>query len=205
MRSSGGKRFWLFLGKRAGDNRQIVLLAEALQLPFDQKPLRFNWASSLPNALLGPSLISLTAESRRSLKPPWPTAVIAAGRRAVPAALWVREQSGTTRLIHIGRPWAPLAWFDLVITTPQFGLGKHPNVLSNLMPLTSPRQVPEAEVHDFVERYRSLPRPWTGVLVGGNSRPIVLDSAAATRLGHAASEVARSSGGSLLVVAGPRT
>lgn len=198
---------WVLLGAKAGDNKQILALAEAIGHPFEAKQLRYTRASALPNTLLGPTLSSLVPEARQLLVPPWPTAVIASGRRSVPAARWIRQQSGgATRLIHVGRTWAPLDWFDLVVTTPQYGLPQRPNVLSNLMPMIGSRPPGDAAAYEtWRQRFAELPRPWIAVLVGGNSRPYVLDAAVAGRLGREASAAARASGGSLLVISAPRT
>jgi uncharacterized protein len=200
-------KLWLLLGAKAGDNKQILALAEAIGVPFEVKQLHFTRASAIPNVLLGARPCSVTPDARRLLAPPWPTAVIASGRRGVPAARWIREQSGgTTRLIHVGRTWAPLDWFDLVITTPQYGLPKRPNVLSNLMPMIQAGAVGDHPSCDaWRERFAELPRPWTAVLVGGNSRPYVLDDAAAVLLGREANARAAASKGSLLVISAPRT
>ena len=47
----------------------------------------------------------LTAASRRWLQPPWPDLVIGIGRRTVPVARWIQEQSGgRTNLVRLGHP-----------------------------------------------------------------------------------------------------
>lgn len=192
------KVIWVLLGRRAGDNKQMLALARATGLPFTAIQLEFNGASALPNILLGARCISLASKDK--LAPPWPQAVISAGRRAVPAARWIKAQSrGTTRLIHIGRPWGPLSWFDLIVTTPQYGLPDLPHIQSNLMPLTEGRDeaLPQA---DWI---KALPRPLLGVIVGGNSRPLVLDVAAAGRLLDRAFATAQ--GGSIALATSPRT
>ena len=122
----------MLAGRKAGDRAQMIGLAETLGWPFEVKELRHNALVHLPNILLGASLISLDRKASSPFAPPWPDLVVASGRRSVPAARWVRARSsGRTRLVHIGRPWAPLRLFDLIITTPQYGLPLRPNVLQN--------------------------------------------------------------------------
>jgi mitochondrial fission protein ELM1 len=189
---------WVLLGRRAGDNKQMLALARATGLPFTAIQLEFNGASALPNILLGASRISLASKDK--LVAPWPIAVISAGRRAVPTARWIKAMSGgTTRLIHIGRPWGPLSWFDLIVTTPQYGLPDLPHILNNLMPLTEERD----EILDPADWIKALPRPLLGVIVGGNSRPLVLDVAAAGRLLDLA--FASAQAGSIALATSPRT
>jgi mitochondrial fission protein ELM1 len=197
---------WALLGSRPGDNSQIVSLAEALGWPYEAKHLVYNARYKRRNVLLGASLASLDTGRSSPLAPPWPDLVIASGRRSVPVARWIRRHAGgRTRLVHIGRPWAPLALFDLVITTPQYRLPVRPNVLHNTLPLgrVDPARR-AAEAARWVPRLAALPRPFVALLVGGDSRPYVLDPATAARLARDASALAASLGGSLLVTSGPR-
>jgi uncharacterized protein len=197
---------WALLGARPGDNSQVLALAEALGWRCESKQLAYNPRYKRRNVLLGASLGSLDRAGSNVLAPPWPDLVIACGRRSVPVARWIRRRAGgRPRLVHIGRPWAPLGLFDLVITTPQYRLPARPNVLHNTLPLSridAGRRTAEAE--RWTPRLAGLPRPLVALLVGGDSRPYVLDPATATRLGRDAGAVASSLGGSLLVTYGPR-
>lgn len=194
---------WVLLGAKRGDNQQLLAMAEALKRPFRIVPLRFNRAVIQVPVLLGASRLSWRSEV--PLAPPWPRAVLAAGRRSVPAARWIRQQSGgSTRLIHVNRPWAPLSWFDLIVSTPQYALPERPNVQANLMPFVLP-QVAGSSDAPLPGRAAALPRPWTVVLVGGNSRPLVLDEAAAADLVKTVNAQVRDTGGSAWVFDSPRS
>jgi mitochondrial fission protein ELM1 len=125
----------------------------------------------------------------------------------VPIARWVRAQGDTpARWVHVGRPWAPIAEFDLVVAAPQYRLPPRPNLLALAAPLhrVTTERLAEAAAA-WRERLQPLPRPWIALLVGGHSPPYVLDAAAARRLGEAASAAARAAGGSLLVTTSART
>lgn len=201
-------RVWALLGHRPGDNAQVEALAEALGWPCERKELRWRrralgWTPCYGR--MGPSLAPLTDQARGQFAPPWPDLVIAVGWRSVPVARWVARQSGA-RLVHIGRPRAPLAAFDLVLTTPQYGLPEAANVVRLPGPLTrlTPGRLAEA-AEAWRGRLAYLPRPWIAVLLGGDAPPIRLTPEAAARLGEAADRLARAEGGSLLVATGPRT
>ena len=88
-------RVWVLLGNGAGDNAQLLRLAETLGWPFEAKRIRYNWFNRCPNLLLGAS--KLTVDTRRSdpLAPPWPDLVIGASRRAAPLARWIKTVSYT--------------------------------------------------------------------------------------------------------------
>jgi mitochondrial fission protein ELM1 len=93
--------------------------------------------------------------------------------RNEPACRWIREQSaGGARIVHIGRPWARLEQFDLVITTPQSRLPEQDNVLHNTLTLhrvTAARL--QAEARRWEPRLAALPRPRIAVIAGGDSGP----------------------------------
>lgn len=200
-------RVWVLAGDRAGDRAQLLGLAEALGWPFEIKRLAHNPLHRLPNLALGASLASLDRREASPLASPWPDLVLASGRRSVPVARWIRARSGgRTRLVHIGRPWAPLRLFDLVITTPQYGLPDRPNVVRNTLSLNrvDPDRLAQAGA-SWRERLSHLPKPHVALLVGGNSRPYMLDVETARRLGREASAFAERRGGSLLVSTSRRT
>ncbi len=198
---------WVLLCNTAGDNGQLKSLADAVGWPYETKQLVYNPLNRCPNLLLSASLISLDRRKSSPLTALWPDLVIAASRHSVPVALWIKKQSGgRTRLVHLLYAQAPLDWFDLIITTPQYRLPPRPNVLHNTAPLN--RIAPDrlaASVSLWEPRLADLPRPYTALLVGGNSSTYELDPVTAADLGHKASAQARATGGSLLVSTSPRT
>ena len=194
---------WVLLGNRHGDNRQLQAIADALGRPYRTVQLYFGRGARLTTARWFAHRLTWRAEPE--LSPPWPRAVLAAGRKSVPAELWIRRASGgRTRLIHVNRPWAPLAWFDLVVTTPQYALPERDNVLANLLPFV-PAVAPAPLPASLAECAAALPRPWTAVLVGGNSRPFVLDEPTAVELAATVNAERRKVGGTVWVLDSPRT
>jgi len=200
-------RIWVLVGPRAGDRSQLLALAGSLGWSYEVKELAYNRLHNLPNWLQDASCVSLERARSSALAPPWPDLIIDGGKRSVPIVRWIRAQGGTAaRWVHVGRPWAPMAEFDLVVAAPQYRLPPRPNVMSLAGPLhriTADRLTDAAAAWN--ERLQHFPRPWHALLVGGHSAPYVLDAAAARRLGEAASAAARESGGSLLVTTSART
>ena len=192
---------WLLLGHKIGDNSQVTALAEALGWPFEVKRMVYKKTELLTNLLLGPTLAGIQREKSTSLTDPWPDLVITAGRRNEPVARWIKKQShDKTRVVHIGRPWAQLDHFDLIITTPQYQLPRRPNILHNSLPLhrITPQRMTDA-AEQWAHKFATLPKPFIALLVGGNSGAFTLDPAKSRILAHAADAMARELNGSLLV------
>lgn len=198
---------WLLTGDKGGDNAQMRSLAKAAGLQPVEIALAFNKLHRRSNLRLGATTGTLTDAARSKLQPPWPDVVLSSGRRSVPVARWIRRQSGgRTKLIHIGRPWGRLAWFDLVLAMPQYALPDAPNVFQARMPFNKPDpEILAAAAEHWRARFEAFPRPWIGLLVGGRSAPYVLDAATAGEIGTKVSVHARQRGGGVLAVTSRRT
>jgi len=201
-------RVWVLLNHRAGENAQVVALAEALGWPFEIK--RFTYRKRIPFLLLGASLAGIRVDESDSLSAPWPDLIISASSRNEPVCRWIQQQAAKSgkqvRLVHIGRPWNRLDRFDLVITTPQYRLPEQPNVLHNsttLHRVTKTRLMQEGR--KWSARLTHLPRPYISVMIGGSSGPYVMDHHAARLLARQANALAEQVGGSLLVTTSART
>ncbi len=205
--ASADPRVWLVTGYRAGERAQIVALGEALGWPFQIKRLvyrKYEFASSF---FRSSDLQGIVREQSSPLEPPWPDLVISAGMRNEPVCRWIRDQApGRVRLVHIGRTWARLENFDLVITTPQYELPERDNVLHNTTTLhrVTPHRLALAR-NTWKQRPTGLSQPYIAVVVGGNSGPYTLGPKAAARLARQSSGLARDKGGSLLITTSGRT
>ena len=198
---------WVLAGRKAGDNTQLQALAKALGWPFEVKRIYNRTCELLTNRLLGVTLAGIDRRRSDTLAAPWPDLVLTAGRRNEPVARWIcRQSEGQTRLVHVGRPWAPLDSFDLIVTTSQYNLPDHPNVLTVDLPLHEvTRAALDAERPDWVRRFGNFSRPWWVVLLGGDSGPFVFTPAKANRLACWLNARVGEAGGSVLVSDSART
>ncbi|MEQ8516409.1 MAG: ELM1/GtrOC1 family putative glycosyltransferase [Chromatocurvus sp.] len=202
---------WLIDAYRAGERRQVHSLAAAVSatLGWPCETLRLGYRQGVfwPHLLRRATLAGVRRADRKQLSAPWPDLVITAGVRNEPVGRWLRRASGgRTRYVHVGRPWGHLDDFDLLVTTPQYRVAAHRNVLHNdltLHDLTAPGLARSAAAWEA--RFADLPRPWIGVLVGGDSGPYTLGLRAADRLLDQAIGAAQRSGGSLLIATSART
>jgi hypothetical protein len=203
----GAPKVWAILCYREGDNSQILALADALGWPYEIKRLAYRKLGYLSDVRRGSTLAGIDPAGSSPLGAPWPDLVISAAMRNEPVCRWIQRQAGKpVRYVHIGRPWARLRWFDLVVTMPEFRLPIRANVLNNGLSLTRITDAALAEAAAlWSPRFAHLPRPHIAVLVGGYGGPYALGLDTARRLARVASTAARREGGSLLVTTSHRT
>jgi mitochondrial fission protein ELM1 len=203
----GSITVWCLLGRKAGDNTQVRALAEELGWGFEEKHIAARPWELLAHLGEGVTLAGINRTRSSTLAPPWPDIVLSAGRRNEPVARWIQRQSGgRTRLVHIGRPWAPLSTWDLIVTTPQYFLPEQGNILHNSLPLHRLSPVDLGQAGERLQpQIAHLPRPWVAVLLGGDSGRFVITADKGAHLGRLAQALAAASGGSLLVTDSPRT
>lgn len=198
---------WLLMGNRAGDNSQVLGLGEALGWPLEQKHFVYTRFEKFVNLPFGAHLSGVVRGQSSSLEGPWPDLVISAGRKNEPIARYIKKKADKpVRLIHIGRPWARVETWDLVVTTPQYRLPNDPNVLHNDTPLHRvTRERLDLAADSWRQRVAHLPKPLVVILAGGNSGPYPFDRASGERLAAQTDALAMRLRGSILVTTSART
>lgn len=195
---------WALLGPHRGDNNQVLALAEALGLPFEEKWLHYNQLRRLQPAILGATLKSVAADTRAQLEGEPPDLTISTGHRSVPVVRALRKRSGgKMRAVHLGYPRISPSQFDLVVPTPEYPVPDAANVVRIPFAL-SPHKARDVDPADreLLERY---PSPRLLFLVGG---PTLYWQVPERRVLRAVRRLLRSAGwkgGSVIVVGSPRT
>ncbi len=197
---------WAITDEAAGNQRQALALAGALGLPVRHLVLepRAPWSWFAPRLLAGGRL-ALPPAQRELFAPPWPRVAVGCGRAAALFTRLLRPLSGgACHTVQILDPRIDPAHWDTVVAPRHDGL-HGANVLT---PLGSLHPIDEAWLADARQAFawlESLPRPRTGVLLGGPRKGIALDARYAEALEQRLRTLHQRDGGSLMVVASRRT
>jgi mitochondrial fission protein ELM1 len=194
---------WVLKSFRTGDNAQALALAQRVGGTIVEKQLAFNRLAIMPNLMTGATVRMLANEARALLAEPWPDLVIATGRRTAAAALWIKKKTaGKAKVVQLGRPRLALSLFDLVITTPQYGLPSDANVVHLSLPFVLTRKPP---TDSFPEPCMHLPKPWIAAVVGGEKFPLRLGNAELVSFGAAVERLAKVKSASVVLLSSPRS
>ncbi len=207
---------WVLTDDRPGNVSQSIGVARALGLPFEEIALTYHWKAGLPNRVIGPGLLGLTADCAEALRQRFaekpPRLVIAAGRRTAPVALWIRaqrrKQKRRIRLVQLMHPQLSPGTFDLLVLPAhdQPRGGRH--VLEVQTPPHKLSKAALQQAHEqWEERFAPLKPPYITVVVGGNTTYGRFGEAAATHLGEGLERAAKAMQGapSFLVTTSRRT
>jgi uncharacterized protein len=202
---------WVLTDDRPGNAGQALGVAEALDLPFVQKPVRYTSLGKLPNVVRGSTLIGVTEDSIAQLVAPWPKVVIAAGRRTAPVARWIKKVSQqSVHLVQIMNPGVAGAGDFALIAIPRHDCAREGGDLANVMRITgAPHRFSHTRLADEARvwgpKLSHLPRPFVAVLVGGATRQRPFAPALARDLGARVNAMAKQLGGCVLLTTSRRT
>ena len=215
MTALHSRTVWALTDDRPGNNAQVLGVTDALTAavawPVEEKALRYTGWARLPNILRRATLAGVTDDTPALLAPPWPDVAVAAGRRAVPVARWIKRQSGgKTRLAQIMFPGRVGAKDFDVIAVPEHDSKPRVQTWPNVVTMTgAPTRITPGllaqEIVRWKDRFDSLPRPLIAVVVGGATRRRPFPRARAFDLGLRVAELAKESGGSILLTTSRRT
>lgn len=204
MPSEPPLRVWALLGPHRGDNNQVLALAEALGLPFEEKKVRYNQLRRIPPVLLGPTFRSVEVALRAQLGGEPPDLTISTGLRSVPVVRELKRRSGgKMRSVHLGFPRISPRHFDLVAPTPEYPVPDAPNVVRIPFALT-PHRARSVELSDR-NLLAAYPQPRRLLLIGGPTLYWELPEERMIAAVQRLLKAAQANGGSILAVGSPRT
>lgn len=162
---------WGLVDDRTGHTGQVLGVIAKLGLPYVLKRLECNTLGRLlPNSLLGASLIGIDKKRSAPLTPPWPSLVIAAGRRTVPALRYLKKHAPQTITVYLMWPGSARG-IDLVVAPVHDAPPVQANIITTLAPLHAVTPETLAAARDaWNQQFQHLPRPWVTICIGGASK-----------------------------------
>jgi uncharacterized protein len=198
------KKIWLLSGGRLGDLKLMESVANTLGWAYEVKPLKFR--KGLRAASFVSSGLSLEPGSENPFKAETPDLVLCAEAPTASLAADARKSGKDFKLVSLARPRNQYEQFDLIIAPPQYPLPAQKNIVR--IPF-SPHILPDLDAGrarlEATHRVSEMSHPVTGFLVGGTSRPDILDTATARKLCAQLADRKKNLGGSVLIITSPRT
>lgn len=201
---------WVVTAGVVGMENQGLGLAAKLNLEpvVKRVKLRTPWKQTAPFLRLG--LDYAYAGASDPIAPPWPDLIIASGRASVPACLRARKAPATlggrrTFTVYIQNPVIDPSRFDLV------ALPRHDGVLGENVITTRGslhRVTPDllaSEAAKLAPTLPPLPSPLITVVLGGSNSVYQLTPREMAPLAFHLAELAKSTGGGLLITTSRRT
>ena len=205
------KVFWSLMDDRRGSVGQALGIIGALNkdlFEVEEKNLEYNKFAGLPNFIRGRTLFGLTKQSAEQIKAPFPDYVLSISRRTVPVARYIKKMSPKTKLIQLmysGKTGQND--FDLMVVPEhdrKKAKGKNIHYIVGC-PHRITAEFLEKERAKWSEKFSSLPRPLTAVIVGGAIKNKPFSPQNALALGKALKELKAKIGGSILITTSRRT
>ena len=198
---------WILADDRAGNVSQVVGVAQALNIPYITKNIRYSRYGRLPNMIRGRSLWGVDTHVSDPISAPWPDILISAGRKTAPIARYIKKKSnGHTRLVHLMNPGFPDSDFDIIALPTHDRTIMKPAIVQTV---GAPHKVTQALLDAakpvWAPHFTHLPSPKIAVLVGGNTKKGIFSDSMAREFGVAISNAASQLGASLLVTVSRRT
>jgi mitochondrial fission protein ELM1 len=145
-------------------------VADKLGLPYAIKRMQYSQWAALPNWLFSHSVKRLENISAESIHPPWPELLIAAGRRTVPIARYIKKHALQTKWVQLMWPGVAAARQCDMVVVPV-----HDEIKTQNTPLVRTLGAPhgltqsllEEEQQRWEKRFEALPRPFTAIMIGG--------------------------------------
>lgn len=163
---------WIITEGMIGTQNQCVGVSEALEKSINIKTTIMKIGLNQPWKTLSPWLgFECACSFTEQLTAPWPDLLIAAGRKSIAAARYIKKQSGgKTFTVQLQNPKVAPNQFDLV-AAPYHDDIKGKNVISThgAPNRLTPEKLSLAR-EDFKSLFEPLDKTRVAVLIGGNSR-----------------------------------
>ncbi|HVJ54718.1 MAG TPA: mitochondrial fission ELM1 family protein [Aliidongia sp.] len=196
---------WVLYDGKDGLRSQVMGVAEAVGLPFEEKRLetRYPWKVLPPS--LWPNARHAPGRGGDRLLPPWPRLIICAGGRASAPSLSVRKAArGRCLVVQIQDPKIAPRHFDLMLI-PEHDKVRAPNIMvtRGAPHRVTPQKLAEA-AGIWGPRLAHLGTPRVAVLIGGDNGAYRLNPPLMARIANQLAVLAEQGAG-LMITPSRRT
>lgn len=162
---------WGLVDDRTGHAAQVLGVISKLGLPYQLKRLEYNTLGRLlPPGIQGSSLIGIDKARSAPITPPWPSLVVASGRRTVPSLRAIKKASPSTVTVYLMWPGSHEG-IDLIAAPEHDNPPNAPNVIRTLAPLHAvTNETLVSAKQAWSPQFSHLPRPWVALCLGGNTK-----------------------------------
>ena len=200
------KTCWTITDDKKGNQVQAQGLAMAIGFKTINKIITLSqpWRC-LPPSFWPPGVLGVS-KNCDSLSQPWPDLLISCGRQSVGVCAEIKRRAkNNITTVHIQHPRINMKKFDLVIA-PSHDNPKGENVISTIGSLGSVnRNILDKAAANYANGFATLPRPLIAVSIGGSNSVYTFDKKQAAKIAGQLKNVAKDTGGSLLISASRRT
>jgi mitochondrial fission protein ELM1 len=200
------KKIWALLDDRAGNNAQVLGVAEKLGVAFEKKQVMYTPLAKLPNFLKFNSLLGIQNKDEfHNIE--FPDLILSCGRKLAPVALYIKKHAAKNiKLVHFLNPEISHKDFDLIVYPEHDKAILEKNVIEILgAPNKITPQFLEEEQNKWLEKFKLYKRPYITVLVGGSNKHGEFTENEAKELGTKISAMAEAENATILITTSRRT
>lgn len=203
-------RVWCLQDDRAGNNNQILGVAEAMGFGFEMKKISYNIYAQLPNIVKSNSSLGINFSKSDDIVSSYPDIVIAAGRKLASVARYIKKLSkDQTKIVQIMSPGdAGFDDFDLVFV-PKHDIRAPKNKKNIAYFDAAPHRITENKLSEERKKWMGVfadyEGPKTALIIGGATKSKSFGKLEANLLCDMVLEYKKKIGGSFLVTTSRRT
>jgi len=161
---------WGLVDDRTGHTGQVLGVITRLGIPYGLKRLEYNLLGHVPASLLRATTAHVNLGHSAPLTPPYPSLLIAAGRRTLPVLRAIKKRSPTTRTIYLMWP-ETTSDIDLIAVPEHDAPPQGPNIITTVAPLHAVTAEALASARaEWGPKLAHLPRPYVALCLGGATK-----------------------------------
>lgn len=199
---------WVIIDDKTGNANQAIALAEAMELNYTVKHLKYNFLAKLPNWLKFDSLLGIDLKKSNKLSEPYPDLIISSGRKTATVSNHVKKINPKTFVVHLMHPDLPFKNFDLIALPLHDLTEKYADVATITYTVGAPSYQNPETLKTAATEFKNnleLKAPFVSLIIGGKTKSGNYTVTELENLVKKANELTKKLKGSLLITTSRRT